>query len=62
MRNAYTFTVYCLTIGVFLLVIAAIGLVTVHRSSMELVPVLAPVLAGLTGLLVSPPRSNNASI
>ncbi|MEG4944642.1 hypothetical protein [Microcoleus sp. F4-D5] len=58
MRNAFVFTIYCLAIGVLLLVVAAIGLVAVHRSAMDLVPVLAPVLAGLTGLLVSPPKQS----
>lgn len=54
-KYSYRFTVLCLGISIVLLVIASIALVIQKENAMQLVPVIIPLLTGLTGLLVSPP-------
>lgn len=54
-RTSYRFTVYGLTISVILLVLASVVLTFQEKDVSPLIPVIAPVLAGLGGLLVSPP-------
>lgn len=54
-KYSYRFTVLCLGISIVLLVIASIALVFQEQNVMQLVPVIIPLLTGLTGLLVSPP-------
>ncbi|NQE37539.1 hypothetical protein [Microcoleus asticus] len=63
-KYSYRFTVACLGVSILMLSAASIVLVVQDKNPIPLVPVLAPIVTGLVGLLVSPPKqsSHNASI
>lgn len=58
-KYSYRFTVASLGISIMMLVGASIILVFQKENSTPLIPFLVPILTGLGGLLVSPPKQSN---
>ena len=62
-RGSYRFVVNCLGYSIVLIVIASIAFGFLGLGAAQLVPVLAPIMTLLGGLLVMPPDGvNNGNI
>ncbi len=57
-KYSYRFTVASLGISTMIFSVASIVLVFQDQNPIFLVPVLAPIISGLTGLLITPPKQS----